>query len=106
MRKNRRRRNSSKPSSTDRIGRLLKEVRATPFGSMPFNNPETIKRGIVSGMYTRERACEGKARFALYNHAQKALKDIEARGYADWKPMVIYPCVFCTGFHFATEISS
>lgn len=102
MRKNRHRKGGTK-SGHSSIDFLLNEARKTRFGGNPFNDPEKIKRGILSGMYTRERACDGKARFSQYAHAEKALKDIEARGYADWKPMDIYACPFCAQFHFATK---
>ena len=60
-----------------------------------------IRKLIVAGQYTRERACDGKARFHKVEHVQKAKDDLEAR-HGDKGHLTFYPCPFCGGWHLAT----
>ena len=63
-------------------------------------NANDVRARIVDGTLTRERACDGKARFANSAHAEKARGDIEAR-HNEPNSLISYPCPFCAGWHFA-----
>ncbi len=62
------------------------------------HDPAFTRKALVSRQNTRERACDGKARFSQYHHAEKARTDIAAR-YHDGQQHEIYACPFCGGFH-------
>ena len=66
----------------------------------PAWSADDVRARIVDGTLTRERACDGKARFANSEHAEKARNDIEAR-HKEPNSLVSYPCPFCGGWHFA-----
>lgn len=59
----------------------------------------TVRARIADGTLTRERACDGKARFANSVHAEKARADIERR-HREPDSLLSYPCPFCCGWHF------
>lgn len=62
--------------------------------------PESVIALVASGKITREVSCDGKSRFRTYDYAEKVRPILEER--YDQK-YVVYACVFCDGFHVATE---
>lgn len=84
-------------SHSRRIEHLLASVRTEDEQGVDF-----VRRQIAKGLCTRERACDHKIRFARYDHAMTAKDDLEAR-HGDAGKLTVYPCPFCTGFHFATS---
>ena len=82
---------------TDRTLHRSKRVASTA----PHRDPAFIRAMIVSGQYTRERACDTKVRFGQYHHIAKAMKDLEAR-HGDPGKLQCYACPFCGTWHLAT----
>lgn len=59
-----------------------------------------VRQGIVDQTLTREWACDGKARFRSYLHAEARRKVVEAL----WKKQYeTYPCPFCQSWHLTSR---
>jgi hypothetical protein len=81
------------------LERLLNKAKNAPSGYSPEWDAAEVQRRIISGELRPERACHTKARFARYDHAEKAARDLEAKHGDELMP---YPCPFCAGFHLHT----
>jgi hypothetical protein len=54
---------------------------------------------IALGVITRERCCDGKARFTTYDYAARVG---EENGREFGKVFDVYACPFCDGYHLFT----
>lgn len=59
----------------------------------------TIASQIAKGLLTRERSCDGKARFTTYDYADRVGRE---NGVELGKTFNVYACPFCSGYHLAT----
>lgn len=55
---------------------------------------------IATGKITRERSCDGKARF---NTAEKAVKAARKWNEKEGGDLTPYACAFCHGFHLTSN---
>jgi hypothetical protein len=60
----------------------------------------TVAAQIARGQLTRERTCDGKARFTTYDYADRVGREEGAKHGSTFRT---YPCPFCGGYHLATE---
>lgn len=60
---------------------------------------DTIATQIAKGQITRERSCDGKARFTTYDYADRVGRE---NGAVHGKRFAVYACPFCDGYHLAT----
>lgn len=58
---------------------------------------------IATGRVTRERSCDGKRKYRTPEYAEKVAA-WAAKTYG--KPQTYYFCVFCAGYHTATDTSA
>lgn len=84
----------------NQLERLLNEARESrSSGFDPQWDAEEVQRRIVAGELGPERMCDTKARFAQYDHAENAARDLREKYGNELLP---YPCPFCAGFHLHT----
>lgn len=60
-----------------------------------------IATQIALGNLTRERSCDGKARFTTYDYAERVGRE---EGAKFGKAHTVYPCPFCDGYHLASVV--
>jgi hypothetical protein len=60
----------------------------------------SVATQIAKGQLTRERTCDGKARFTTYDYAERVGREEGPKHNSTFR---VYACPFCDGYHLATE---
>lgn len=64
------------------------------------DSANSIATQIAKGQLTRERSCDGKARFTTYDYAERVGRE---EGVKFGMKFRCYACAFCGGYHLASE---
>lgn len=92
------RRGQPLPRSPHALGNVaMRAPQASPARGL---DADFIRRQIVDGNLTRERSCDGKVRYKSYARAMLG-RERAHRIPGFTGDLVVYPCPFCGGFHFA-----
>ena len=83
-----------------RIGNDVERALGTARQAPVPDSANSIATAIAKGQLTRERCCDGKARFTTYDYAERVGRE---NGAEFGKTFRCYACPFCGGYHLASE---